>query len=197
MTRGTKDADIVAAKLYVKAHPTIRIFGVGGRKWRRGVAKGARVGPWLPGSYEIVNTFIWARRAPCLYLVGADDGGVRYVGISRNRLKDRWRVSPAYDAETMQRLPQNQLFHAQCWRHIEREFATRSRVTFEVRSISGEELDPVLRALGEPVGAFAALAANSESVVQSVERWLCNHRCDGLARWNVAMTGGTRQGRTE
>jgi hypothetical protein len=170
------------------ATPVIRIHGIGGRRWRRNVAKGARVGPWLPAKYEIENTRVWEARNPCLYLVTGSDGVIRYVGISRNRLKDRWRVSPAYDAETMARLPENQLFHSQCWKHIERETAARPGTTYEVRCIDGQALLPVLRRLGPPLAAFEALAGDGEGIVAGVERWMCNNRGPRLVSWNVAMT---------
>lgn len=175
--------------IYDAAKPVIRIFGVGGKRWRRNVAKGARIGPWLQAKYRVLDETSWLRRTPCLYLVGGDDGGIRYVGISRNRLKDRWRISPAYDAETMVRLPEDQLFHSQCWKFVEKECAARPSAQFEVRSISSDRLVPVLDSLGPPLSGFTVLKDDGESVVASVERWICNNSTDRLASWNVAMTG--------
>jgi hypothetical protein len=117
--------------------------------------------------------------------VAGSDSILRYVGISRNRLKDRWRVSPAHDAESMQRLPERQLFHSQCWKHIEREFISDPRNTYEVRCITGETLLTVLEKLGPPLSSLVALRGDSEGIVAAVERWLCNN---GLVSWNVAMT---------
>ena len=177
-----------AATIFRAATPVLRIDGLGGRKWKRNVAGGARVGPWLPAQYEILDPACWGRRAPCLYLVAGDDLIIRYVGISRNRMKDRWRVSPALDAETMERLPRNQLFHSQCWRHIEREYADEPGNKYEVRCIAATALAPVLAALGPPLSAFLALGGDEEGLVAGVERWLCNHRGPSLVPWNVAMT---------
>lgn len=89
-----------ALEIYRHATPVIRIHSIGGRRWRRNVAKGGRIGPWLQAKYDILNAKVWGDRVPCLYLVAGADGVIRYVGISINRMKDRWRESPALDAET-------------------------------------------------------------------------------------------------
>lgn len=178
-----------AQTIYQAATPIISIFGVGGRRWKRNVAKGARVGPWLQGNYEIKNESAWRSKGACLYLVQANDSIIRYVGISRNGLSHRWRTSPAYDAETMVRLAKNQIFHSQCWKHIETESAANPKITFEVRSISADVLLPVLEDIGPPLSGFVVLKDDAESVVAGVERWLCNNRCSELVSWNVAMTG--------
>ena len=110
-----------ASAIFNAATPVIRIHGVGGKLWKRNVAKGSRIGPWLQARYEIIDALAWRDRQPCLYLVCGSDSNIRYVGISRNGLKHRWRTSPAFDAETLERLSVNQLFHSQCWKHIEAE----------------------------------------------------------------------------
>lgn len=176
-----------AMRIFEQATPVIRISGVGGGKWKRNVAKGARIGPWLQAQYEILDNDMWHRREPCLYLVGGADDVLRYAGISRNRLKDRWRLSPAYDAESMARLPVDQLFHSQCWKNIEAESISGSG-TYEVRAIHGLRLLPVLEKLGPPLSAFAAFADDGEGMVAGVERWLCNR---GLLKWNISMSAGS------
>lgn len=178
-----------AYSIFNAATPVIHIHGIGGNRWKRNVAKGARIGPWLQAKYDILNKVVWEARNPCLYLVAGSDGVIRYVGISRNRLKDRWRVSPAHDADTMVRLQENQLFHSQCWKHIERESAQNSSDTYEVRCIDGASLLPVLLRLGPPLSAFAALEGDGEGIVAGVERWMCNNKGPKLVSWNVAMTG--------
>lgn len=177
-----------AEEIYLTAKPVIVINGVGGRPWKRDVQKGGRIGPWLPGHYEILDEAQWRAPGACLYLVGSSKAGIRYVGISRNGLNHRWRTSPAYDAETMERLERNQLFHSQCWKHIEKECTADPGVTFEVRRIGGNELLRLIENIDSPIAAFAALRDNSESVVAAVERWLCNNSGPTLATWNVAMT---------
>lgn len=178
-----------AYAIFSAATPVIRIHGLGGKRWKRNVAKGGRIGPWLQAKYEIINRVVWEARNPCLYLVAGADGVIRYVGISRNRLKDRWRISPAHDAETMDRLPENQLFHSQCWKHIENEYSRNPSSAYEIRCIDGDALLPVLEKLGPPLSAFAALQGDGEGIVAGVERWMCNNKGPRLVTWNVAMTG--------
>ncbi|WP_223999108.1 hypothetical protein [Cupriavidus pinatubonensis] len=177
-----------AYDIYRASTPVIKIHAVGGKRWKRNVAKGGRIGPWLQARYEILNKTVWEARVPCLYLVAGNDGIIRYAGISRNRMKDRWRVSPAYDADSMERLPENQLFHSQCWKHIERECAAEPGATFEVRCIDGNTLLPLLEQLGPPLSAFSALRGDGEGIVAGVERWMCNNKGPMLVTWNVAMT---------
>ena len=178
-----------ARQIFEQATPVIRIHGVGGRRWKRNVAKGARIGPWLQGEYRILNEQVWREKGACLYLVAGSDAVIRYVGISRNGLKHRWRTSPAYDAETMQRLPQNQLFHSQCWKHIERESLSSPGLSYEVRAINAAQLTEIADKLGSQIAALVhAFPGDGESVVAGIERWLCNQSSDDLVTWNVSMT---------
>lgn len=179
-----------AQKIYNAATPVIRIHGVGGRKWKRNVATGSRIGPWLQGRYAILNESVWRENAACLYLVAGSDGVIRYVGISRNGLKHRWRTSPAYDAETMVRLPQNQIFHSQCWKHIERESLANPGASFEVRSITADKISAISHMLAPQISSLSQVfRGDGESVVSGIERWLCNHSSSDLIAWNVSMTG--------
>ena len=176
-----------AFEIYRTATPVLRIHSIGGARWRRNVASGGRIGPWLQAKYTVLDNAAWEAREPCLYLVAGADSVIRYVGISRNRMRDRWRTSPAYDATTGQRLPVNQLFHSQCWKHIERESST-GIAGFEVRCITGAKLLSVLAKLGPPMSAFPASGADPETTVNAVERWLCNNKSARLVSWNAAMT---------
>jgi hypothetical protein len=181
-----------ASAIFSAATLVIRIHSVGGKRWKRNVAKGCRIGPWLPAQYEIVDELAWRHKEACLYLVCGNDLNVRYVGISRNGLKHRWRTSPAFDAETLEKLPANQLFHSQCWKHIESESSLVPGMSYEVRVITAAKLDAILEQLGEPLSAFRVLRDDGESLVSSVERWLCNRSSATLASWNRAMTGKNR-----
>ncbi|WP_245643792.1 hypothetical protein [Paraburkholderia oxyphila] len=89
----------------------------------------------------------------------------------------------------MTRLSENQLFHSQCWKHIELECAQHPESTYEVRCIDGASLLPLLEHLGPPLSAFTALQGDEEGIVAGVERWMCNNKGPALATWNVAMTG--------
>jgi hypothetical protein len=86
-------------------------------------------------------------------------------------------------------LPKKQLFHGQCWKHIEREHTSSPSRTYEVRCINADALLPLLERIGPPLSAFTALRGDGESVVAGVERWLCNYESHELATWNAAMTG--------
>ena len=54
-----------ARQIFEQATPVIRIHGVGGRRWKRNVAKGARIGPWLQGEYRILNEQVWREKGAC------------------------------------------------------------------------------------------------------------------------------------
>lgn len=181
-------AHLVGA-MFNAAKPVLRISGMHGPKWRRNVASGGRIGPWLQADYEVLNESAWKAQAPCLYMLAGSDGCIRYVGISRNRMADRWRVSPALDAQTLVQMPRRQLFHSQCWKSMEAEMEKASGMTYEVRCIDGASLTDLLRRLGPPVSGFAVLAGDHEGVVASVERWICNQQTASLVPWNKAMTG--------
>jgi hypothetical protein len=178
----------ITESIFKAAKLVLRIHGMDGPKWRRNVASGARIGPWLQASYEVVNDVAWKARTPCLYMLAGSDGGIRYVGISRNRMADRWRVSPALDADTLAQLPRRQLFHSQCWAPMQEEVARVPNQSYEVRCIDGESLTHVVSRLGAPVSGFAVLAGDYEGVVAAVERWICNQQTALLVPWNKAMT---------
>ncbi|MGB7815377.1 MAG: hypothetical protein WBL28_03395 [Methylotenera sp.] len=180
----------IAQTIFNKATPVIKIHGVGGKKWKRNVAKGSRIGPWLQGNYEILDEHTWREGGACLYLVANSDFHIRYVGISRNGLKHRWRTSPAYDATTMEKLPENQIFHSQCWKHIERESTTNPKVTFEIRCISAKQIAENSHLFSHQVASLVdAFNDDGESVVAAIERWFCNGKSGDFLSWNVAMTG--------
>jgi hypothetical protein len=123
----------LVARITEAAPVVLRVRGLGGPRWVRKVRKRARIGPWLQADYDVVDRGKWRREGACFYLVCASDARVRYVGFSENRLRDRWRTSPAYDAETKVRLAQDQLFHSQCWKHMEAEMAAGEGAWYEVR----------------------------------------------------------------
>lgn len=177
-----------ATAIFEAATPILKIHGLSGPRWRRNVATGGRVGPWLQATYSIVDEKKWASKGACLYMVRGQDGGIRYVGISRNGVKHRWRVSPALDAETLQPMAKRQLFHSQCWKHIEAEYATTPHNQFEVRFIEGPALIELISKLGAPLSGFLPLANDYEGLVAAVERWLCNNQSNDLVSWNSAMT---------
>ena len=88
----------------------------------------------------------------------------------------------------MEKLPEKQLFHSQCWPYIEQLAELNPNLEIEVRSIRAHKLKDVLIELGEPLSAFATFGDDEESIVASVERWICNRSSSELANWNKAMT---------
>ncbi|WP_310737619.1 hypothetical protein [Mitsuaria sp. WAJ17] len=186
-------AEQIASTIYAEAKPVLQISGIGGRLWRRSVpTTDARYGPWLRARYTVLDQEVWNERVPCLYLVGgAEDSRIRYAGISRNRMRDRWRESPAVDHETGAKIA-NQLFHSQCWKRIQMEHALTGHAEYIVKCINGHALRTVIERIGPPVSGFAALGADAEGIAASVERWLCNHSSERLVSWNVAMTAKLR-----
>jgi hypothetical protein len=184
----SSDSAFITASIFKAAKSVLRIHGMAGPKWRRNVASGARIGPWLQASFDVVDDVAWKARTPCLYMLAGTEGGIRYVGISRNRMADRWRVSPALDADTLVQLPRRQLFHSQCWKPMQDEVARAPHQTYEVRCIDGASLTQAVSRLGPPVSGFAVLAGDHEGVVAAVERWICNQQTAQLVPWNKAMT---------
>jgi hypothetical protein len=177
------------AHLLQSATPVLAIHGVAGRRWVRNVPESdARRGPWLQAGYVVLDEATWQRSGACLYLVTGRDGGLRYVGISRNGLKHRWRQFPALVAQTRAALPNRQLFHSQCWKHIEAECANDAQACFTVHCLGERELIATLRTVVDPIRHPAELDEDGETVTASVERWICNRASASLARWNVAMT---------
>lgn len=184
-----KNAKEEACKLFGIATPVLTIHGVGGQKWKRNVKSGSRIGPWLQGEYKILNDAAWKEKAPCLYIVSTGAKSYHYAGISRNRLKDRWRTSPAYDAISMQRLAKDQIFHSQCWKNIERESALKPDLIFEIRSIKGETITQNQHIFNAEIrGLSVVFAEDGESLVASIERLLCNNKGPDFFNWNIAMT---------
>lgn len=182
-----------AVNLFKIATPVIKIHGVGGEKWKRNIANNpndSRIGPWLQGKYEILDERKWREKGACLYIVAGSDSNIRYVGISRNGLKHRWRTSPAFDAVTMKKLAKNQIFHSQCWKNIERESLNNPNITFEVRCISAQQITSIHHLLSSQISSLViAFKEDGESIVAGIERWFCNNNSADFLSWNVAMTG--------
>ena len=188
----TLSASEVAEVIFQGATPVLRIHALSAPRWKRKIERNpndARIGPWLQAKYTVVDQSAWREKAPCLYMAKTAGGPLRYVGISRNGIKHRWRTSPAYHAETMARLSEDQLFHSQCWRHMVAAASTNPNFDVEVRTATYRVLAAQLAKIGPPLSGFLTLGEDAEGVCAAVERWLCN-RSEGLfLSWNTAMTG--------
>ena len=96
-----------------KSTSVLELSDIGGREWYRKPKDGRR-GPWLSAKYNVLDQATWLRNTSCIYFVQDAQTSLRYVGISLNRLEDRWRTSPAYTKDDVL-LPGDELFHSQCW----------------------------------------------------------------------------------
>lgn len=181
----------IAESIFSAATPVLQIDRLEPPFWKRKIEsnpRDARVGPWLQARYTVVNEKAWKDKGTCLYMARQQTGPVRYVGISRNGVKHRWRTSPAYDANSMSRLSEDQLFHSQCWRHIQSAASIDPRVRVEVRTIMSGALSSRLAVLGPPLSGFIASGDDGEGMCAAVERWLCNRSIGAFLSWNTAMT---------
>lgn len=160
----------VVATIAEAGSPVLRVTTVSERRpWLRRVTTpgDARLGPWrFQANHDVVDWTAYNRLAACLYLVLGNDGRVRYVGKTTARLRTRWPIAPAVDAETGQQLS-NQLFHT-CWEAMEAECAQSPALGFEVRAITEPELAQVILALGGEVGHLASAA----KLAEDVESWI-------------------------
>jgi len=68
------------------------------------------------------------------------------VGETGNRLKDRWRLSPAHCYQTKKELSENQLFHSTGWPGIEADCQqNKGEFPYEVRVIGASALREAFR----------------------------------------------------
>jgi hypothetical protein len=178
-----KDSHCLINVLMAAASPVIEITGLGTKEWRRKVpADDARRGPWMELRYRLLDTSRWSRRAPCLYLVAAQDGGNRYVGTSKSGLRNRWRLAPA-EGET-----KSYLFHSQCMRHVQKELTAHPATSLRVSVLFQDEIEHPNVSLGLALSLVPRRA--QQGIAWDVERWLCSHRSEMVAYWNIAMTVG-------
>jgi len=105
-----------ATSIVSHASDVIKIESLSNNLWCR-KPNDARRGPWLSGKFRFVDEKLWEETSPCIYFVRNATKEIKYVGISLNRLKDRWRLSPAYDTD-LNPLNRKELFHSQCWPRI-------------------------------------------------------------------------------
>lgn len=133
----------ILSYLVSKSTSVLTVSEIGGREWYRKPKDGRR-GPWLSAKYSVINETAWRRKSSCIYFVRDADATLRYVGISLNKMEDRWRTSPAYTADDIL-LPGDELFHSQCWPKI-CDHARNGKIgQYEISVLSGIELLELLR----------------------------------------------------
>ena len=166
--------------------PVLRITEVGGRTWYR-KPKNARRGPWLSATYSVLDQSAWERKAPCIYFLTDSSKVLRYVGISLNKLDDRWRKSPAF-TESDVKLPGHELFHSQCWHQLASADDERFPPPFDVSVLSGKDVLDLLANLDHELSSLAVCKRDPDIVVTVLELWICKYGHSTL--WNKALTGG-------
>ncbi len=174
----------VITHVVAKSKPVLEVSEIGGREWYRKPKDGRR-GPWLSAKYKVLDQTLWLRRTSCIYFVRHAQT-LRYVGISLNRLEDRWRTSPAYTVDDVL-LPGDELFHSQCWPKICEHTRAGNKDTFSVSVLSGIELIELLRPLEHKLNHLAVFSEDPEIIVTVLEMWICKY---GNGLWNKALTGG-------
>ncbi|RVU30951.1 GIY-YIG nuclease family protein [Neptunomonas marina] len=160
--------------------PVIQINGFTNNEWYR-KPKGSRKGPWLQAEVEVLDQNLWNKRVPCLYFLANSKGELKYVGISVNRIKDRWRSSPAYDAADNP-LQRNEMFHSQCWPHMCNLKKSGVDEKYVVSVIHDSELVHVLGGLDHEVSALSAMRSDPDIAVIAMEVWFIKHL--GHQLWN-------------
>ncbi len=179
----------VISYLVAKSTCVLTISEIGGREWYRKPKDGRR-GPWLSAKYSVINEAAWRRRSPCIYFVRDNTAALRYVGISLNRVGDRWRTSPAYTEDDVL-LPGEELFHSQCWPKICENARNGTVSSYEISVLSGIQLLELLRTINHDLVHLSFLRNDPEIIVTVLELWICKYGYTTL--WNKALTGGKNE----
>lgn len=182
----TKTSEEIISYIVSKSSPVLQISEIGGREWYR-KPEGGRKGPWLSAKYTVLDDVTWRRKGSCIYFVRDSSSILRYVGISLNKLNDRWRTSPAYCNKDVL-LSGDELFHSQCWPKICEHAQAGNKDTYEVSTLSGFELIDLLRTLDHELSHLSFLHKDPEIVVTVLELWICKYGY--ITLWNKALTGG-------
>ena len=179
MTIQLSSRDCASAIIQV-SRPVISINGFNDLEWYR-KPKGSRKGPWLQCRYEVIDEKLWREVKPCLYFLTKDNGDLKYVGISVNKIKDRWRTSPAYDVNE-KFLHRRELFHSQCWPHMCDAKKAGSNDTYVVSIIHDTELVEVLSTINHEISGLSVFKNDPEIAVIAMEVWFIKHLQGQL--WN-------------
>lgn len=116
----------------------------------------------------------------CIYFVTNHLEELKYVGRSVNKLKDRWRTSPAYDAKKNS-LKRKELYHSQCWPKICSEYNNGYFQGYTVKVLHGNELLNILKEIKNPISNIVAVD-DGEIVALAMESWFLKHMKNEM--WN-------------
>ena len=158
-----------ASVIIEASQPVIKINGFNDFEWYR-KTKDSRKGPWLQSDYKVIDEKLWREMKPCLYFLTGDNGELKYVGRSVNRIKDRWRTSPAYD-EFGNLLNRNEMFHSQCWRHMCDAKKAGSNDIYVVSVIHDVALVELLSNINHEISGLSVFKNDPEIAVIALEVW--------------------------
>ena len=162
------------------SQPVIKINGFNDFEWYR-KTKDSRKGPWLQSDYKVIDEKLWREMKPCLYFLTGDNGELKYVGRSVNRIKDRWRTSPAYDANEKP-LNRHEMFHNRCWPHMCDAKKPVSNETYVVSVIHYTDLVEVLSTINHEISGLLVFKNDPRRFVKKVEDWFIDNFMSQL--WN-------------
>lgn len=151
------------------AQPVMSITSLSENQWYR-KPSGPRRGPWYSTEFLVHDQTLWKRREECIYFVRDSIGELKYVGISVNRLADRWRSSPSYDQD-LQPLNRNELFHSQCSPQICLHHSFENPSKYQVSVLHGRKLLKVLGEIEHPLSCFSKFIEDPEMAVIALEVW--------------------------
>ena len=176
----------LANKLFDHASPVIKINGIGKKLWLRDVKEDDhRRGPWHQGIFEVINLDAWKAKGACVYLVMGSDHEIRYVGISKKGLFERWRMCPSLDNISLLKLDDKNLFHSQFWKNLEIEVKKNTSLTFEVRVISAQKIADLHQQFPEITEEFIVEYGNDAyDAVCWIEKLFRNYRGSNFMAWN-------------
>jgi hypothetical protein len=128
-----------------------------------------------------------------LYFLTDGRGQLRYVGESKNRVADRWRMPPAGCAATGRDLGNPFVFHNRAWLPMEAELRKHgsSAGPFQVAVLQGAALVAAVERSPE-LRHLLVQVAQGNHLAKLVQDWLCGNSRLLQSLWNVA---GTRRGK--
>ena len=170
---------LTGAKITSEANPVIKINSLSENKWFRKPA-GARRGPWYSGEYSFIDKETWGKNSPCIYFVFNDSDDLKYVGISQNKLKDRWRLSPAYSSSLVS-LNRKEIFHSQCWPQICAQYNEGYKGGYLISVVHAIDLPNLMSKIGHSNGS----KENIEVDISMLETWFIKNY--GKQLWNKRL----------
>lgn len=186
-TPPSPDSNDTLNSLMNASTPFLQINGIGTLMWRRHMKAGdPRIGPWAASIYEVLDEGTWRRNGECLYFLTDKNGRLRYVGESKNRLRDRWRTPPAVCALTGRDLGNAFVFHNRAWPPLERALKEDGGLApFRVSVIHADALQSVVMSL-PALARLKPEVREGKHLARLVQDWVCMESSLQRDIWNVA-----------